>query len=364
MADDLGTLTDRPGDTPLRAVPADYDGGGRGRWFVLPEGPDAGRRLYVWERRVGTGTGPVVLLVHGNPECSYTYRKVVAALAERSLPSGTRIIAMDHLGFGRSDQASFEMVDMHHADNLRQLVAALDVRDVTLVVHDWGGPIGIGAFLPVPDRVRNLVVLNSTIFPMPDEGPTYGTYPIPVLLPWARTASLVPDRLWGAHAAAVIGLRPATRIGVVGRWVASLATGLVGRPDGDVEAARVFRQQFASVSNARSSKRMVRQTPVWGHGTSYDDARMGRQDNREFYRRLRTEIPAVWGPTGQRIGVAALFGAWDPLAKPSVLDQWRQALPQVDGQLQVFDGVSHFVEEHRADEIADAITSLVQPGAG
>lgn len=364
MVDDLRQFSDAPGDTPLGDVPVDYDGGGRGRWFVLPEGPDAGRRLYVWERRVGAGEGPVILLVHGNPECSYTYRRVVAALAERDLPPGTRIIGMDHLGFGRSDQASFEMVDMHHADNLRQLVAALDLHDVTLVVHDWGGPIGIGAFLPFPERVSNLVVLNSTIFPMPEEGPTYGTYPIPVLLPWARTASVVPDRLWGAHAAAVIGLRPGTRLGVVGRWVASLATGLVGRAGTDVAAARVFRQQFATVANARSSKRMVRQTTVWGHGTTYDDARVGRQDNREFYRRLRTEIPAAWGPAGQGIGVAGLFGAWDPLAKPSVLDQWRQALPQIDGHLQVFDGVSHFVEEHRPDEIADAVTALVRASHG
>ena len=360
MTEDLGTFTDVPGDTPLRDVPPDYDGGGRGRWFVLPEGPDAGRRLYVWERRVGTGPGPVVLLVHGNPECSYTYRRVVAALADRGLPAGTRIIGMDHLGFGRSDQASFEMVDEHHADNLRQLVRALDLHEVTLVVHDWGGPIGIGAFLPFPERVANLVVLNSTIFPMPAEGPTYGNYPIPVLLPWARTAAVVPDRLWGAHAAAVIGLPPAGRLGIVARWMSSFATGLAGRSHRDAAAARVFRQQFASVANARSSKRMVRQTTAWGHGASYDDARMGPQDNRAFYRRLQTEIPAAWGPAGQRIGVAGLFGAWDPLAKPSVLAQWRQALPQVDGHLQVFDGVSHFVEEHRPGEIADVISSLVQ----
>lgn len=104
---------------------------------------------------------------------------------------------------------------------------------------------------------------------------------------------------------------------------------------------------------------MVRQTPVWGHGYVYEDARHGRQDNRGFYRRIQDRIGPVWGPQGRNIGVAGLFGAWDPVAKPSVLDQWRTALPQIDDRLHVFEGVSHFVEEHRPEEIADAIVDLL-----
>lgn len=160
-----------PGDTPLTRVPQDYSAGGAGRWLLLSDGPDAGRRMFFFERRLGEGDGPVVLFVHGNPECSYTYRKVISALTRRSLPAGTRLIAMDHIGFGLSDRASFEMVEMHHARNLTQLVEALDLREVTLVVHDWGGPIGIGALLGSPERVANLVVLNSTVFPIPPDGP-------------------------------------------------------------------------------------------------------------------------------------------------------------------------------------------------
>ncbi|WP_435743201.1 alpha/beta fold hydrolase [Nocardioides sp. SYSU DS0663] len=349
-------FTDQPGDSPLTDVPSDYDGGGAGRWFVLPDGPDAGRRLYFWERTYGEGPGPVVLLVHGNPECSYTFRHVVERLDGAGLPAGTRVVAVDHLGFGRSDQAGFEMVDMHHAANLRSLVRALDLRGITLVVHDWGGPIGIGALLEDADRVSGLVVLNSTVFPIPAEGPTYESYPSP-LLPWARTPVLVPDRFWGAMAAAVVTMPTTGAAGLVaaGRRIAAQL-----RPGGGTPVEAVFRRQLASTRNARSSKRMVRQTPVWGHGYSYDEPRLGRQDNTSFYRGIQERLGAAWGPHGSDIPVAAVFGAWDPLAKPGVLAQWAEALPRVRDDTTVLDGVSHFVEEHRPAEVAEAVTRVLR----
>jgi pimeloyl-ACP methyl ester carboxylesterase len=123
--------------------------------------------------------------------------------------SGTRIVAMDHIGFGCSDQATYEMVDMHHARNLGEFVQALDLREITLVVHDWGGPIGIGALLLTPERVTNLVVLNATVFPIPRDGLTYENFPIPIVFPWSRTPKMVPDRLWGIHSAVAVTAVPA-----------------------------------------------------------------------------------------------------------------------------------------------------------
>jgi len=84
------------------------------------------------------------------------------------------------------------MVDMHHAANLAQLARHLDLRDVTLVVHDWGGPIGIGAFIAEPDHVRNLLVMNTTVFPMPSDGFTYENFPR-WWMPWCKTPALTPD---------------------------------------------------------------------------------------------------------------------------------------------------------------------------
>jgi pimeloyl-ACP methyl ester carboxylesterase len=318
--------------------------------------------MFVLDQRLGEGEGPTVLFVHGNPECSYTYRKVIAALEHRSLAAGTRVIAMDHIGFGRSDQATYEMVDMHHARNLAQLVEALDLQDITLVVHDWGGPIGIGALLQSPERVANLIVLNSTVFPMPADGLTYTNFPVPILMPWARSARTVPDRLWGFVAAFVVTSDASRRAQMISSFARFIRLYLRRRPlDPESEALAVFRDQFATKANARSSKRMVRQTPVWGHGYSYTDKALGPQDNHAFYAEIQERIGAAWGPGGQAIGVAGLIGSFDPLAKHSVLDQWRAALPQIEGDLQVFAGETHFIEERRPEEIADAITRLNPP---
>lgn len=359
-------FSDRPGNTPLNDPPDDYACGGRSRWFVIPGGRDAGKRLYFLDRRLGEGDGPAVLLVHGNPESSYSYRRVISALAGASLPAGTRIVAPDHVGFGRSDQATYEMVDMHHAENLLQLVVALDLRDVTLVVHDWGGPIGIGALLREPERVSNLVVLNTTVFPMPPDGPTYETYPVPGLMPWARMADRVPDRFWGELAAAAAGVTPSGALRLLTRQATLLARLARGAPPPGVDPGElhVYRKQFESTANVRSSKRMVRQTAVWGHGYVYDDPVAGRQDNRAFYRDIQDRIAVEWGPGGRGIGAAAVFGAWDPVAKPAVLDQWRTALPQIADRLEVHAGVSHFVQHHRPAEIAAAIASLLAGPSG
>lgn len=77
-----------------------------------------------------------LLFVHGNPENSYTYRHIREHLAKPN--KSLRLISPDHIGFGLSDQCDFEMAEMHHAENLAQLVRHLDLQRVFLVVHDWG----------------------------------------------------------------------------------------------------------------------------------------------------------------------------------------------------------------------------------
>src|SRR5688500_20254681 len=80
-----------------------------------------------------------VLFVHGNPTWSYLWRRPIAALAER----GRRCVALDHMGFGRSDKppqpARYTL--RTHIDNALALIDELELSDVTLVAHDWGGPI-------------------------------------------------------------------------------------------------------------------------------------------------------------------------------------------------------------------------------
>lgn len=106
---------------------------------------------------VDEGAGRPILFVHGTPSWSFEWRHAIGALrAER------RCVALDHLGFGLSDKpetAAYRPAD--HAARLLAFVRALDLRELTLVLHDFGGPIGLPVLLEEPERVRSLVVVNS-----------------------------------------------------------------------------------------------------------------------------------------------------------------------------------------------------------
>src|SRR3954451_6985259 len=86
---------------------------------------------------VDEGSGPTLLLLHGNPTWSFLYRNVILGLRDRF-----RCIAVDHPGFGLSTAPdAYTFTPAEHAETLEQLVLQLDLTDVTLMVQDWGGPI-------------------------------------------------------------------------------------------------------------------------------------------------------------------------------------------------------------------------------
>jgi haloalkane dehalogenase len=122
------------------------------RWLFT----DGIRIHYVDE---GPRDGEAVVMLHGNPTWSYLYRRFIAALAE----AGYRAIAHDQLGFGRSDKPirEKEFSVERHVRHFGALMGELDVRGVTLVVHDWGGPIGLAWAVEHPERVERVVLLNT-----------------------------------------------------------------------------------------------------------------------------------------------------------------------------------------------------------
>jgi len=111
---------------------------------------------------VDEGEGRPVVFVHGNPSWSFQFRNVIKGL------SGTcRCIAPDHLGFGLSDKpADWSYLPEDHAKNLEQLLASLDLQDITLVVGDWGGPIGLSYAIHHPERVKSIVITNTWLWPV------------------------------------------------------------------------------------------------------------------------------------------------------------------------------------------------------
>ncbi|GAC1443144.1 MAG: haloalkane dehalogenase [Mycobacteriales bacterium] len=106
------------------------------------------------------GTGPVVLLLHGEPSWSYLYRHMVTPLVE----AGLRVIAPDLIGFGRSDKpdADGDYTYARHLEWLRSvLFDRLDLRDVTVVCQDWGGLLGLRLVAEHPDRFARVVAANT-----------------------------------------------------------------------------------------------------------------------------------------------------------------------------------------------------------
>jgi haloalkane dehalogenase len=128
---------------------------------------------------VDQGTGRPVVLLHGQPTWGYIWRRFIPGLAATH-----RVVVPDHMGFGKSETpADREYTLRTHVGNLAALIEALDLRDITLVMQDWGGPIGIGYAVRHPERVHSLVLMNTVC--------GYGTarrrdLPNPMETPWFR----------------------------------------------------------------------------------------------------------------------------------------------------------------------------------
>ena len=157
-------------------------------------------RMHYIDEGPKNNSAPTILCIHGNPTWSFYYRSIVSRF------SGTyRVVAVDHVGCGLSDKPQRYRYSLtQHTANLIQLIDELNLQQVTLVVHDWGGAIGLGAAVERADRFRKLMVLNTAAFP-----PTYiprriaacripfvGSWAIRYLNAFARSAIVMAiDRL-------------------------------------------------------------------------------------------------------------------------------------------------------------------------
>ena len=128
------------------------------RLFATP----SGQRMHF----VDEGEGEPIVFVHGNPAWSFEFRHLIAGLR-----SGFRCVAPDHIGFGLSSRSD-RREDHHpqsHARRFAALLDHLDLRDMTLFMTDWGGPIGLDFARKQPDRVRRIVIANTWCWPVGDD---------------------------------------------------------------------------------------------------------------------------------------------------------------------------------------------------
>ena len=139
----------------------------RPEWFRDELYPFSSRFIEIDGSRVhyvDEGEGPTLLMLHGNPTWSFLYRHVITGLRSRF-----RCVAPDYPGFGLSQPAAgYGFTAAEHSGVVAEFVRRLDLTDYTIMVQDWGGPVGLGAAVREPERVKGLVIGNTWAWPMSD----------------------------------------------------------------------------------------------------------------------------------------------------------------------------------------------------
>jgi haloalkane dehalogenase len=261
------------------------------------------------------GQGEPVLMLHGDPTWGYLYRAFIPALAR-----DYRCVVPDHMGMGKSetplDASRYHL--RQHIDNLESLVVHLDLRDITLVAHDWGGPVGLGMAIRQPERIRRLVLMNTWAFaPWPG-----GSFP--------RLLEIIRSDRGEAFVLRRNGyLEPA----ITG------TTHHVERLTPEVMAA--YRAPFPTPESRIAMLCWSRDIPVDASGTSFAEMRQ-IEDRLSLFAGTPTLI--IWG-------------MHDPVLPSSVLHQWQRILPHA--RTITIDDASHFLQEDAPDRIIDAITEFL-----
>jgi haloalkane dehalogenase len=261
------------------------------------------------------GQGEPVLMLHGDPTWGYLYRQFIPALARDH-----RCIVPDHMGMGKSEVVS-DPTRSHlrqHIDNLDALVLRLDLRAITLVAHDWGGPVGLGMAVRQPERIKRLVLMNTWAFAPWPGGP----------LP--RMLSIIRSERGEAFVLKRNGyLEPAI-------------TGTTNYPERLTETAMdAYRAPFPTPESRIAMLYWSRDIPVQETDRSFATMRRIEDGLSRF---AATPTLLIWGMC-------------DPVLPPSVLHHWQRVLPHA--QTVAIEDASHFLQEDAPERIVDAIATFI-----
>jgi cis-3-alkyl-4-acyloxetan-2-one decarboxylase len=256
----------------------------------------------------GPPDAPPLLMLHGNPTWSYLYRRPLAELSA----AGHRCVAYDHMGFGRSDKPPYLTAYSleAHIENALALIDELDLRDLLLVAHDWGGPIGLGALLERRDRLRGLALMNTWAWELPSF--------LPPFLREFRTEGLGEILALGGNL-----------------FVESIPGGMYRR-DTDPRMMEAYRAPCPDYWSRVAGLAFQREIPLTERDRSA--ALMG-----SIHERLpQLDVPAL-----------LVWGMRDPVFQPVFLDQWRELLPLA--RTVEIEDAAHFVLEDDPDGVTAAL---------
>jgi haloalkane dehalogenase len=287
-------------------------------WLPLAEFPFESRHLAVdghLIHHVDEGAGPTLLLVHAGPAWSFVFRDLIVRLRDQF-----RCVALDLPGSGLSIAGPEYRPSLEAASHvLEAFIDALDLRDLTLVVHDLGGPVALGVAARRPDLVVGLAVTESFAWPLPEENPAI-----------ARALRLIGGRVFDTLNATTDLLARVTAGGHgAGRHLTT-----AGR--------RAFRGPYRDRRVRRRAVAMLR------------DALGGEAHLRTADQALRTVL--------RDLPVLLVFGRRSPAVKGGFTTGWRARYP--DAPLLLVDGAHHFPMADDPDAVADAIASWWEASVG
>ncbi|MBM7566309.1 alpha/beta fold hydrolase [Paenibacillus sacheonensis] len=283
---------------PFEVDPAEYPF--QDRWLPYRDG----NIHYVDE-----GSGPTVLLLHGNPTWSYLYRNVI-----KELSGECRLVAPDYPGFGMSKAPSgYGYTPQEHSEVISDFIRRLKLKDFILVVQDWGGPIGLDYAVRNREQLRGIVLMNT----------------------WAWPAAQLPMKLFSL----VMGGRP------LGYWLQTRRNffAKVIVPQGIHHAEKVtdsLRKAYTDPFPTPASRK-----PTWVFPRHIRKAG-------SWLAAIESRLPSLADLPAQII-----WGSKDSAGFPlEAMNKWQYYLPR--NETEILDDASHYVQEDRPDRVAAAIRNL------
>jgi haloalkane dehalogenase len=265
---------------------------------------------------IDEGAGDPILMIHGNPSWSFFYRNLIQTFADRY-----RVIAPDHLGCGLSDKpdpADYHYTLEQRVDDLEQLILQLDLRRINLVVHDWGGMIGLACAVRHPERFQRLILLNTAAFPNPRG------QQLPLAIRLCRHKWLGPFLVQGLNAFS----RGATHFCTVTPMSHTVRQG--------------YLQPYQSWRDRRAIYEFVRDIPLSPDDPSY----------------------ATMQKTAENLGlfndhpILILWGEKDFVFDEPFLRQWQTLWPHAT--VKTFTKGGHYLLEDAGNEVATAMSAFLQ----
>jgi haloalkane dehalogenase len=263
------------------------------------------------------GAGEPVVMVHGNPSWSFYYRNLVLALRDRY-----RCIVPDHIGCGYSDKPGDERYHYtlsRRVDDLERLIEHLGLAGkLTLVLHDWGGMIGMAYAARHPERIGRLVLLNTAAFHLPAEKK------FPLGLRICRDTTLGPLLVRGCNAFAI------------GASIVGCKKNPMSR-----ELRRAYRSPYDSWRNRIATLRFVQDIPLSPGDHSYPLVSAVAAGLEQF-----RELP-----------ISIFWGELDFVFDPAFLAEWVRRFPLA--QLHSYPDAGHYILEDMKEEVVPLIARFL-----